>query len=121
MHIPLAAPGTENHPLRPTLPSVASTKSIDKEMVAVTAKEEPVVAVVVKKTMTKEEPIVAIAVKETMAKEEPVVAIVVKETMVATKETVVPKSKSVSHKDMKRLGCYGACYHVTGYGSRGDR
>jgi hypothetical protein len=111
-------------------------KSIDKEMVAVTAKEEPVVAVVVKETMTKEkpvvavvvketmvkeEPIVAIAVKETMAKEEPVVTIVVKETMLATKETVVPKSKSVSHKDMKRLGCYGACYHVTGYGSRGDR
>jgi hypothetical protein len=68
--------------------------------------------------MAKEEPIVAIAVKETMAKEEPVVAIAVKETMVATKETTfVTKSKSVSHKDMKRL----ACYHVTGSGSRGDR
>jgi len=117
-----------------TLPSVASTKSIGKEMVAVMAKEEPVVPVVVKETMAKEEPVVPIVVKETMAKEEPVVPIVVKETMakeepvvvketmVATKETaVVTKSKSVSHRNMKRLACYGACHHVTGYGSRGDR
>jgi hypothetical protein len=56
-----------------------------------------------------------------MAKEEPVVAMVVKEAMVATKETpVMTKSKSVSHKNMKRLAYYGACDHVTGYGSRGD-
>ncbi len=48
-------------------------------MVAVMAKEETVVAIVIKETMVKEEPIVAIAVKETMVKEEPVVAIVVKE------------------------------------------
>jgi hypothetical protein len=72
--------------------------------------------------MAKEEPVVAIVVKETMVKEEPVVTIVVKETMVATKETaVVTKSKSVSHRNMKRLACYEASHHVTGYGSRGDR
>jgi len=69
--------------------------------------------------MAKEEPMV---IKETMAKEEPVVAIVVKETMVATKETaVVTKSKSVSHRNMKKFACCGACHHVTGYCWRGDR
>jgi hypothetical protein len=90
-------------------------------MVPVMAKEEPVVAIVVKETMAKEKPVVAIAVKEMMAKEKPVVA--VKETMakekpIVVKETmVVTKSKSVSHRNMKKL----ACHHVTGYGWRGDR
>jgi hypothetical protein len=72
--------------------------------------------------MAKEEPVVAVVIKETMVKEEPVIAVVIKETMVATKETaVVTKSKSVSHRNMKGLACHGACHHVTGYGWRGDR
>jgi len=71
--------------------------------------------------MAKEETVVAIVIKETMVKEEPIVAIAVKETMVKKETAVVTKSKSVSHRNMKGLACHGACHHVTGYGWRGDR
>jgi len=51
------------------------------------------------------------------------VAVMAKEeSILATKETaVVAKSKSVSHRNMTKLACYGACHHVTGYRWRGDR